>query len=158
MDAVSTETVNSSPENGLVAAVAPKPGAPLNNQNAGTHFLRSSGWPLGTERERRAVAAYGKCLREAVMAGGGTLDIVTAGLVQTAQRWERHALLAARWLRREHEQLTPDQRLSFSRETARASAERDKAVAMLGIRSERDIDPWLEWDKQVAQERTGGQP
>jgi hypothetical protein len=110
------------------------------------HGLRSTGWPKGTERERRAVGAYGRALREAVLAAGGQLDIVTAGLINTAMRWERHASLAARWLRLEHASLTPDQRLSYSRETARASSERDRAVAALGLKPTTGKDPWSALD------------
>jgi hypothetical protein len=77
-----------------------------------------------------------------VLDSGGVLDIVTGAAIQTAQRWEKHARLASRWLRMEFDSLTPDQRVAFSREAAKASSERDKAIASLGIKSLRDRSPW----------------
>ena len=42
-------------------------------------------------------------------------------------------MLAGRWLRQSEASLTPDQRLAFSREVARASSERDKCIRLLGL-------------------------
>jgi hypothetical protein len=54
-------------------------------------------------------------------------------------RWERHAALAQRWLVKAGDTLKPDQRLSFSREIARASSERDKALAALKLETRPDM-------------------
>jgi hypothetical protein len=56
-----------------------------------------------------------------------------AALINTAFRAERHAQLAQRWLAREADSMTPADRLSYSREVARASEARDKAIAALDL-------------------------
>ena len=42
-------------------------------------------------------------------------------------------MLALRWLRVKGDKLTPTEQLTFSREIAKASTERDKAIAMLKL-------------------------
>lgn len=72
-------------------------------------------------------------LEAAVIDRHGDIDLVRAGLIVTACRWERHAAIAG-WLLRQHaETMTHAERLTYSREIARASAERDKAVAALKL-------------------------
>lgn len=72
-------------------------------------------------------------LEAAVLEARGEVTLTDAAAVQTATRWERHALLAQRWLTKQYDKLTPEQRLTFSREVAKASAERDKALACLRL-------------------------
>jgi hypothetical protein len=78
----------------------------------------------------------------------GQISVLQAALIQTAIRWERHASLAQRWLRLECAQLTPDQRLAYSRDIARASAERDKCLLQLGLDQRADKDVWATFDRQ----------
>jgi hypothetical protein len=72
-------------------------------------------------------------LEDAVLTRRNEVDLHDAAVIQTAVRWERHALLCQRWLRHADGTLTADQRLAFSREIARASAERDKCIRLLGL-------------------------
>ena len=72
-------------------------------------------------------------LETAVMDRKGEISLFDAGLVQTAMRWERHALLAQRWLKKEAANMTHSDRLAFSREVARASESRDRALKELGL-------------------------
>ncbi|MBM4069110.1 MAG: hypothetical protein FJ271_09225 [Planctomycetes bacterium] len=72
-------------------------------------------------------------LESAVVESKGEVSLPDAAAIQTACRWERHAALAQRWLTKEHDKMTPEQRLNFSREIAKASAERDKAIKMLNL-------------------------
>ena len=48
-------------------------------------------------------------------------------------KWERHGALCQRWLRIEGDKLKPEQRMAFCREIAKASADRDKAIAALRL-------------------------
>lgn len=72
-------------------------------------------------------------LEAAVVAAGRELTIIDSAHIATAIRWERHGLLAARWLANEFDKLTPMERLAFSREVAQASANRDKSLAALRL-------------------------
>ena len=76
-------------------------------------------------------------LEDAVVALKGAVNLVDAAAIQTAVKWERHGALSLRWLRIEGDKLKPTERLQFSREIARASTERDKAIKELSL----DIDP-----------------
>jgi hypothetical protein len=77
-----------------------------------------------------------------VIACKGEVSLIDAAAINSAMRWERHALLAQRWLRKDWEELTADQRLNFSREVARASSERDKCLKTLGLeKSKEGADP-----------------
>jgi predicted KAP-like P-loop ATPase len=71
-------------------------------------------------------------LERAVLDRRGEVDVFAAAVIQSAMRWERHALLAQKWLRITPD-LDPDQKLAFSREIARASSERDKCLRLLGL-------------------------
>jgi hypothetical protein len=86
--------------------------------------------------------AFRRTLEQAVLSVRGEVNIPDAAAIQTCLRWERHACLAQRWLVKAGDTLKPEQRLTFSREIARASAERDKAIAVLqlGVKVDR---PWL---------------
>ena len=110
-----------------------KPGAPKENLNGAKHYLSAGGWPADATHDRRLVAKFGRVLRDEVLAAGGKLDIMTGATIQTVLRWERHARLAARWLRREGEKMEPAERLHFSKEVAMASERRDKAMRLLRI-------------------------
>ncbi len=83
-------------------------------------------------------------LETAVLDVKREVSLSDAAFIQTALRWERHAALAQRWLTKKHDELKPEQLLHFSREIARASAERDKAIAALGLDSRTQKLPWLE--------------
>ena len=124
-----------------------KGGPPKGSTNAKTHCLTIAVWPDGCEHDKRLVRTFMGSLRVAVVEAGGQLDIPTVATIQTCGRWERHARLAAKWLRNEHDKLTPDQRLSFSRDIARASAERDKCLRELKLDA-KHVDPWATLDAQ----------
>jgi hypothetical protein len=76
------------------------------------------------------------------MEARGEITLVDAAYVNTAYRAERHAQLAQRWLALEAESMTPADRLNYSREVVRASAERDKAIAGLDLPKRHSADYW----------------
>ncbi len=128
-----------------------KPGAPLENGNAGKHFLRGGGWPKDAVREQRRVQALTRALTVATIAAHGEVDLVNAAIIQTAGRWERVAQLANRWLRLECDKLNASERLAFARETARASEARDRAIRELNIGSKANADPWALIDARIVE-------
>lgn len=127
-----------------------KGGAPAGNTNRATHYLRCQhrhGMVLGTLPEdcdhiKRSLSRIRNALEAAVMEAKGEISIPDAASIITVLRWERHAALALRWMTKEYVMLNVDQRLTLSRDIARASSERDKALASLRLdKSQRDI-----WD------------
>lgn len=129
---------------------APLGGAPALNANALTHGLDSDpevgrqrltlgALPRSLRRVERDAYAFRIALEEAVSLAHGRIDFAAACAVNTASRWERHALLATRWLRERGEAMDDAGRLAYSREIARASAERDKAVASLKLQPESQL-------------------
>lgn len=106
---------------------------------AGVRLLLGS-LPKSMARVERQTAAFRRLLESTVIEVHGSIDLVAAALIQTACRWERHSLLALRWLR-EHElpeakRLNPDQRLAYSTAIATASEKRDKAIERLKLTRE----------------------
>jgi len=135
-------TVNESTVN--PATATPSGGAPLANLNHAGHMLASDPavgqhrlalgkLPASLARCERAANAFRRALEEAVELAHGRIDFAAALAINTAARWERHSALALRWLREHGERMDDAQRLSYSREVARASSERDRAVASLKL-------------------------
>lgn len=117
-------------------------GGQLANANATTHGLRSrqplTRLALGTlPKSMRRVEIEARDFRAALEASvidrHGEIDLPKAGLIATAAAWQRHSALCVRWLREHAETMTHAERLSYSREIATASANRDKAVAALKL-------------------------
>jgi hypothetical protein len=128
--------------------------APENNTNAARHGLVSGNLPRGCAYVVRIVNQYRAAVESAVIEAHGKIDVYHASLIQTVCRWERHALLCQRWMRKEGDKLTPEQRLTFSRDLARASSERDKTLKALGLDAQQGSsgDEWAAVDRQLAQE------
>ncbi len=118
-----------------------KVGAPRNNRNAIRHGLKSGSLPKDCRYVENRLNDFRRKLEDAVLAAKGELSIPDAACIQTALRWERHANLAQRWLTKEYDELKPMDKLHFSREISRASAERDKALKMLELDVEQET-PW----------------
>ena len=123
-------------------------GAPLGNQNAtkhglsARHGLRGSSLPKGCGHIRRAINVFRRALEAAVFEDRGEVSITDAALINSAYRWEKHSQLCQRWLFLESEKLSDADRLSYSRDVARASCERDKAIAQLKLPQSHSTDPW----------------
>lgn len=159
---------NGTPSNGHTS----RGGAPSGNANALQHGLRGSPdvaacrLVLGTLTrkrrpddspaeiaQRRALAKveeqarqFRVAVEQAVLDAHGSISLTHACLIATAARWERHGLLALRWLRERHDALDDSQRLAYSKAIAEASERRDKAIAAL--RLERKPTDW--WDDYYA--------
>ena len=146
-----TKPPNNSPGTGTkltpqqIGSLPPKPGsrprgAPRGSRNGRANFrhgLRAGSLPKSCRYIEVRLNGFRRQLEDAVIEAKGHVDIPDAAHIQTAVRWERHASLAHRWLTKQYDEMKPLERLQFSREVARGSAERDKAVAALHL----DIEP-----------------
>ncbi|HWL07147.1 MAG TPA: hypothetical protein VNQ76_01925, partial [Planctomicrobium sp.] len=94
--------------------------------------------PPGCAAIRRSIDQLRRQLEDACVAAHGEIGIVAAAQIQTAIRWERHAMLAQRWLRLNADALEPTERLKYSSDIARASSERDKVISALNLNARRD--------------------
>ena len=56
-----------------------------------------------------------------------------ACVIGSAVRWQIHAELCSRWLRLAGDTMSHSDRLAYSRESARASSERDRHLRLLGL-------------------------
>lgn len=108
-------------------------GPPKGNGNALRHGLKAGQLPKDAKYIEYRLNAFRRTLEQAVLSAKGEVNIPDAAAIQTCLRWERHACLAQRWLVKAGDTLKPEQRLTFSREIARASTERDKAISALRI-------------------------
>lgn len=108
-------------------------GPPAGNANGMRHGLKAGKLPKDAKYIEVRLNIFRRNLEEAVLAVKETISLPDAAAIQTAMRWERHAALAQRWLTKEGATLKPVDRLAFSREIARASGERDKAISMLKL-------------------------
>lgn len=82
---------------------------------------------------KREVDVMRVAIEDAVVAAKGEVGLYDAATIQSAMRWERHAMLAQRWLRLSINEMDAATKLSYSREIARASTERDKCLERLGL-------------------------
>jgi len=116
-------------------------GAPAGNKNSIRHGLTTGSLPPGSSYVVKITNLMRISLESMVIEAKGEIGLVDAAAINTACRWERHALLAQRWLRLGFDTMEPDQRLTFSREIARASSKRDKCFRSL------DLEPVSSDDK-----------
>ena len=119
-----------------------RPGAQPGDRRAWRHGLRGSGFPASCRKEESSVNQFKRTAEDAVFAARGEVTLLDAAAIHTATRWERHALLAARWLRVHGESMTHSERLAYSRDVATASTARDKALESLKLPRRGDASVW----------------
>lgn len=120
---------------------AATPGGQPGNANRVTHGLRSrqpfrlvlGKLPKAMARVEIDAQHFRRALEQATLDRHGEIDLPKSGLIATAAAWQRHSALCVRWLREHEAKMTHAERLSYSREIATASANRDKAVAALRL-------------------------
>ena len=103
------------------------------NRNAIRHGLRAGKLPDDCAHVENQCNAMRRQLEDAVIAARGEVTLLDAANIQTALKWERHGALALRWMRIKAGALKPMEQLQFSREIAKASTERDRALAALRL-------------------------
>ena len=121
---------------------ASRSGPPKGNANNMRHGLKAGKLPPDAKYIEIRLNIVRRNLEQAVIDAKGAISLPDAAAIQTCIRWERHAALAQRWLTKQYGELKPEQRLTFSREIARASGERDKAIVALQL-GEKVNRPWL---------------
>jgi hypothetical protein len=89
--------------------------------------------PAKLRNIERQVSNFRRMVEEAVIAARGELTILDQANITTAARWERVSQCCTHWLRKSYEEMGHADRLSYSRETAHASAERDKSLKLLRL-------------------------
>ncbi len=124
-------TLNNDTDNGRTRGGQPK------NRNSMRHGLRAGKLPAKCQYIEIQMNGLRRQLEDAVVDAKGEVSLLDAASIQTAIKWERHGALALRWLRIEGDSLKLTDRLAFSREIARASTERDKALRLLDL----DVSP-----------------
>lgn len=97
------------------------------------HGLTTGNLPAGCKYIEIRVASFRNNLEQAVLESKGEISITDASCINTALKWERHGLLANRWLRISAEKMNPSDVIRFSKEVAEASDKRDKAIQRLGL-------------------------
>jgi hypothetical protein len=114
-------------------------GAPELNANNMQHGKRSrrliplGALPPGCAHIRKICSILRSQLEAAVVGQFEEVSIVSAATINTAIRFERHAQMAGKWLR-ENPDIPLDTRLAISRDIAKASAERDRSIRLLGLK------------------------
>ncbi len=139
-------------------------GAPIANRNAVRHGLRTGKLPPGCGYVAALTNEFRASLEEEVLSRYRNIGVYRAAVINSACRWERHALLCLRWLRKESGNMTAEQRLVYSLEIAKASEKRDVCLSKLGLGrptradmfGELVYDMTAESDTQVSEE-TGGE-
>jgi len=126
-------------------------GAPVGNRNNMRHGLRAGRLPAGCGTIRRSIDELRRQLEDAVLQVHGEIGIVAAAQIQTAIRFERHAMLSQRWLRMHADTMQPNERLAYSRDIAKASESRDKVIATLRIDTPVVTDPATLMRSRIAQ-------
>lgn len=107
--------------------------APANNKNHMHHGLTTGCNPPGCNYVTHAVSELRRAIEAAVITARGSVGLVDAAAIQTACRWERHALLCGRWLRKHVRGNDACRAAELLRDIANASSNRDKALGSLHL-------------------------
>ena len=126
--APANHTPSTSEPTGTEHQPAKKRGPPKGSVNAIRHGLTAGMLPKGCKHIENQCNGLRRQLEDVVMEQKGEVSLVDAAIIQTALKWERHGALCVRWLRLKADELKPTEFLSFSRDIARASTERDRAI------------------------------
>ncbi|HQU42552.1 MAG TPA: hypothetical protein PK867_07050 [Pirellulales bacterium] len=149
------------PCEGAVSTGAPSKGAkPGRSLSRLTHGLYGQSFQLVLGKLPKSLARveddayrFRAAVEAAVVGAHGSISLTNACLIATAARWERHGLLALRWLREGHDALDDAQRLAYSKAIAEGSERRDKAIASLKLDRDTAADLWAAFDAQQARQR-----
>ncbi len=123
-----------------------KGGPPLGSQNAFRHGMKAGKLPKGMAYIEKRTNLYRLELEGAVLDVKGSISVADAAAINTACKWERHAMLALHWIRKDSEKdvptLSANDHLRFSEAIAKASDARDRNIRLLGLDAKAPA-PWL---------------
>ena len=131
-------------------ATKPQGGAPRGNVNAMRHGLRSGSDPPGCSYITRQASEFRQSLEAKVLAKTGEIDVYESSLIHTAVSWLKHGLKCRRWLRINFNDLSADQRVTYSREAPRAFESMTRCLKLLGLDVRPESDPWAALDLRPA--------
>lgn len=115
-----------------IAKTPRRRGAQAGNTNAVRHGLRGSQCPPGCQDlDDRLYSLRADIMTE--LTARTDVTLFAEALVQSCIRHERRALLASRWLRKGFDELTVDQRLALLATISKATDDRDRCLARMGI-------------------------
>ncbi len=119
------------------------------------HGLRTRHLPFeGGKAIERYRNKYRQAIEDELLGQGRGVGPAEATIIAAAVLAYEHSVKAGFWLANHHNTLTPDQRLTFSREEMRGMGEAAKLLKQLGIdRNPSSSDLW-----QVLQARTSDSP
>ena len=129
-----------------------KGGAPAGNRNALRHGLTTGSDPA--PYITRLTSQFRHEVEQAVLAAVGSITVAAASEIQAAAEWENHRIKVRRWLREAAATLTIEQKLSLSREAARAATERTKHLKALCIGSPAKRSLWATLEVQARDAET----
>jgi len=109
------------------------PGPPVGSQNALRHGLRAGKLPRELAYIEKRTNIFRRDLEALVVKLKGDISVNDAAAINSATKWERHACLAADWLRKEASKLSASDRLKFSEAIAKASDNRDRNIRLLQL-------------------------
>lgn len=145
-----------------------KRGGQPGNANGLRHGGRSAGsvmdirlqlgkFPKKWRHIENAVNSLRRVVELAVIEAHGEISVYHAALIQSAARWETHAMLVRRWLMDNIETLSPAERLAHSKAISEASTARDKCLERLGLHQTKG-DGWADLAVSLAAEAPSGEP
>lgn len=117
-------------------------GGQRGNLNAVRHGLTAGKLPQGLAYVEKKINLFRRRLEAAVEEVKGEIAIGDAAAINSVCKWERHAMLALHWLRKEGDKLSASDKLKFSEAIAKASDARDRALAKLRL-DVQDLSPWV---------------
>ncbi len=124
----------------------PQGGAPRGNVNAMRHGLRSGSDPKGCSYIGKQAGEFRQSLEAKVLARAGEIDVYESSLIHTAVSWLKHGLKCRRWLKVNFNDLSADQRVTYSREAPRAFESMTRCLKLLGLDTKPNADPWAALD------------
>jgi hypothetical protein len=123
----------------------------LNAIRTGRHSkaLVTGKYPKGLTYVRKQLLALARALEAALMDSKGRVDIQDQFTIRTVCRCEAHARLCQHVLNSEWATLTVDQKQSLSRDIAKASIDRDKALRALELTVNGKVDALTAFCRQI---------
>jgi hypothetical protein len=129
-------------------------GAPEGNRNNLRWGLRCGQLPADCGHIKRERNKLRRFIEDLVIEAKGEISLLDAALINSAVRWEVHAMLAGRKMQHAAD-LTTMQEVELSREVAKASDNRDKCLKSMGLEQSANLDNWASIYEQPASPANG---
>jgi hypothetical protein len=117
-----------------------RPGAPRGNSNRTSHGMKGSKLPPGCRADEGKIHQDVRRIKAEYEAKHGPMGTHADAILHRIRRALTRDRLAARWLRKEAEKLTIEQRLALTGEMAAAAETIEKCVRQLGLDADSDRD------------------